>query len=570
MLTDRLAAFLEHYPELALYLTVALGYLIGAVKFRGFGFGPVTGSLIAGIAISQFAKVEIAEVARSIFFLLFLFGIGYSVGPQFLGAMRRQGATTALLGVVMPITGLLTAFLMARLLGFDAGLAAGLVSGGLTESTVIGTASDAIRHLPVTSEARDRLISHIVVADAICYLFGTFGVIWMCGNLGPWLLRIDAKVEAEKLEAEMGHVRAKPNLVHARRRFEMRCYRIGPDSKAVGLTVREAEALVPTVRPFIHRIRRGATILDAGVDTCIAAGDIISVAGRRETIVNLIGRALEEIDDPELLDVTAISLDVMLSGKALTDRSLGEIAQARDEELRGVYLRQLERLGPDGRQSIPLVPELRLERGDIVSLVGPEAVLNRLAARLGAAIRPTDTTDYVVLGLGIFLGGLFGAMVIIPVGDMHIALSTSVGTLLAGLVVGHLHGSRPTFGRIPDAAVSMMTSFGLAAFVAMIGLRAGPVFFEALQRDGLAIFGAGVVVTMTPLLVGLFVGRYVFKINPIVLLGALAGAQTMTAGLAAVQQRSDSPIAVIGYTAAAPFGHILLTISGTVIVWLMA
>jgi putative transport protein len=145
-----------------------------------------------------------------------------------------------------------------------------------------------------------------------------------------------------------------------------------------------------------------------------------------------------------------------------------------------------------------------------------------------------------------------------------------VGTLLAGLVVGHIHASKPTFGRIPDAVVSMMTSFGLAAFVAMIGLRAGPVFFAALARDGLGIFLGGIVVTMMPLFVGLFVGRYVFRINPILLLGALAGAQTMTAGLAAVQQKSGSPIAVVGYTAAAPFGHIFLTIWGTVIVWLMA
>jgi putative transport protein len=161
-------------------------------------------------------------------------------------------------------------------------------------------------------------------------------------------------------------------------------------------------------------------------------------------------------------------------------------------------------------------------------------------------------------------------MIIIPVGTIHIAISTSVGTLLAGLVVGHIHASRPTFGRIPDAVVAMMTSFGLAAFVAMIGLRAGPVFFAALQRNGLGLFFAGMVVTMTPLFVGLLVGRYIFRINPILLLGALAGAQTMTAGLAAVQQKSGSPIAVIGYTAAVPFGHILLTTAGTVIVWLMA
>lgn len=562
--------FLEHYPELALYLAVGVGYAIGAVKFRGFGFGPVTGSLIAGILISQAGVVDIPDVTRSVFFLLFLFGIGYSVGPQFLSAIRNNGASTAVLGILVPLTGLGTAYLVARYLQLDPGYAAGLVSGGLTESTVIGTATDAIRHLPITPEQRNTLIGHIVVADAVCYLFGAFGVIWMCGHLGPWLLRVDIKAEAEKLEIAMGFDRTRPNAVQLRRRFEMRCYRVPEGSPVAGKTVQEAELLIREGRPYIHRIRRGGTIMDAAMDMKILAGDVISIAGRREAIVSVVGPTMEEVDDQELLDITAITVDVMLSGKGLTDRPLGELAQDQSEEYRGIYLSRIARLGPNGRQALPFAADLQLQRGDIVTLVGPEALVERTAQRLGSPMQITDTTDYIVMGLAIFIGGLFGAMVVIPVGDIHIALSTSVGTLLAGLCVGHVHASRPTFGRIPDAVVSMMTSFGLAAFVAMIGLKAGPVFFDALQKDGLSLFLGGIVVTMTPLLVGLYVGRYILRINPVLLLGALAGAQTMTAGLAALQQQSNSSIGVIGYTAAVPFGHILLTIWGTVIVWLMA
>lgn len=565
-----LKTFLEHYPELALYLAVGLGYLIGAVKFRGFGFGPVTGSLVAGILISQVGVVEIPEVTRSVFFLLFLFGIGYSVGPQFLSAIMRDGATTALIGVIVPVTGLATAYVVARFLHLDAGFSAGLVSGGLTESTVIGTATDAIRHLPIAPAERDVLIGHIIVADAVCYLFGAFGVIWMCGHLGPWLLRVDIKAEAEKLEIAMGFDRTKPNAVQLRRRFEMRCYRVAANSLIAGKTVREAEALIHEGRPYIHRIRRGPEIIDAAIDFRIEAGDLVAIAGRREAIVSVVGPTMEEVDDQELLDVNAATVDVMLSGKYLTDRPVGELAQSQSEEFRGIYLSKLARLGPHGRQPLPFAVDLRLQRGDVITLVGPEHLIDRAAARVGVPMTITDTTDYIVLGLAIFIGGLFGAMVIIPVGDIHIALSTSVGTLLAGLGVGHIHASRPTFGRIPDAVVSMMTSFGLAAFVAMIGLRAGPVFFDALQKDGLNLFLGGIAVTMTPLLVGLYVGRYILRINPVILLGALSGAQTMTAGLAALQQRSGSPIGVIGYTTAAPLGHILLTIWGTVIVWLMA
>jgi putative transport protein len=153
---------------------------------------------------------------------------------------------------------------------------------------------------------------------------------------------------------------------------------------------------------------------------------------------------------------------------------------------------------------------------------------------------------------------------------MRISLSTSVGTLLAGLLVGHLRTRFPLFGRIPDAAVSLMTALGLAAFVAMIGLHAGPVFVSAVAEAGIGLLLGGVVVTLTPMIVGLYFGRYVLRMNPVLLLGGLTGAQTMTAGMAAVQERSGSTVAVLGYTPAVPIGHVLLTTWGTVIVNVVA
>jgi putative transport protein len=569
MALEWLGEFLTRYPELALYLAVGLGYAIGSIKIRGFGLGPVTGSLVAGILLGQLGHIETSETARSILFLLFLYGIGYSVGPQFLSALRGDGAKTAALGILVPVVGLATAYAVARTLGFDPGFAAGLMSGGLTESTIIGTATDAIRHLPVPADQRDLLISHIIVADAVCYLFGTFGVIWMCGDLGPRILRIDLKAEAATLEAAMGIKRVKSTIIPGRRQFEIRAYRVPPDGPAVGKTVRETETQARDSRLFIHRIRRGGELLAATPELTLMADDIVAVSGRREVLVNLVGPGRVEVDDAELLDIPSTTLDVYVSNKAIIGRSIAEIAQSKSDWTRGVYLSKLARPGPRGRSEIPIAPGVRLQRGDILSLVGPETSLERIAPNIGTVIPTSESTNYVVLGLAIFLGGLFGTMIVLPVGDIHISLGASVGTLLAGLVTGHVHASRPTFGRIPEPVVSMMISFGLAAFVAMLGMRAGPVFFGALQREGLTLLFAGMVVTMTPQIVGLLVGRYLLNINPILLLGALSGAQTMTAGLAAVQQKSDSSVAVIGYTAAAPFGHILLTIWGTVIVWLM-
>jgi putative transport protein len=176
----------------------------------------------------------------------------------------------------------------------------------------------------------------------------------------------------------------------------------------------------------------------------------------------------------------------------------------------------------------------------------------------------------VTLALGIFTGALIGALIVIPVGSLRIALGTSVGTLIAGLVAGYLHSVRPLFGRIPDGAVALMISLGLAAFVAMIGLSAGPHFVDALRQEGVGLFFGGIVVTTLPLLAGLYFGRYVLRLDPLLLLGGIAGAMTMTAGLAAVQERSGSPVAVLGYSGTVAVGHILLTTWGAVIVGLLS
>ena len=555
--------FLIKYPELAVFLAISIGYLIGGVKLRGFSLGPVTGSLFAGILIGQFADVPISAMAKSLLFLLFLFGIGYSVGPQFLQSLKRDGLRPVVLAVVVCVTGLLTAIVIAKALGLDPGFAAGLVSGALTESPAMGTASEAINALPLPEVERTRLVAHIAVADAVCYVFGAVGVILFCSVVGPKLLGIDLVAEALKLEQELG-ISRKSGVASAWHRFELRAYRIAERAPIAGLSVAAAEAKFPEHRLFIQRARRGEAIIEAAPDLVIGAGDVVAVSGRRETLVEVLGPRAEEVEDRELLDIPVSVVDVLVTSKDLAGRGIEDVA--KENWARSLYLRAVTR----GGQEIPLAPGISVERGDILRLVGPESVVSRAAKQIGVIIAPTKATDFVVLGLAIFLGGLVGVLVTFPIGDMRISLSTSVGTLLAGLVVGHLRTRFPLFGRIPDEAVSLMTALGLAAFVAMIGLHAGPVFVSAVAEAGAGLLFGGMVVTMMPMIVGLYVGHYLLRMNPILLLGGLAGAQTMTAGMAAVQDRSGSPVAVLGYTPAVPIGHILLTTWGTVIVGVIA
>ena len=561
---DVLAATLRTHPEIAVFLAIGLGYWIGRFSVRGVGFGPVTGSLIAGLLVGYAVEVPVADTAKQLLFLLFMFGIGYSAGPGFVRGLRDAGWRWAVLGSVIPLAGLLTAWAMAKLLDLELGYAVGMMSGGLTESPVIGTASEAIRALPIPAEEKSRLIAQIPVADALTYLFGTIGVIVFCGYIGPWLLRVDLRADARRLEAAMGLSREADGVDSGWRMFAMRAYRLEPRHRVVGLPVAEAERSAAPARLFVERIRRDGEVIDAQPETVLRAGDVVAVIAARETMVRLLAGVAEEVHDRRLLDVPVATRDVVLSHASVVGRSVAEL-RAETTAFRGVFLQAIRRAG----RSLPVAPQTRLEQGDVITLHGLAPAVDRIASLAGEPARSPRGADFVALGLAIGAGALAGVLLSLPVAGLHIALGSSVAVLLVGLALGWRNAQHPGFAHIPAAAIEFMKSLGLSAFVAMIGLKAGPVFVDAIREIGLSVFLGGIVVTLVPQFVGLLVGRYLLRIEPLLLLGALAGAQTMTAALAAVQDRSDSPVAVIGYSSTVAFGHILISIGGTVLVWML-
>jgi len=464
----------------------------------------------------------------------------------------------------VPVTGLAASILVAKALRLDPGFAAGLMSGALSQSAAMGTATDAINGLALPEVDRGRFVAHVAVADAVCYIFGYAGVIVFCTVIAPALLKIDLKKEALKLEQELGMSRAKPGLASAWRKFELRAYRLAEGSPLAGLTVAAAEARVPEHRLFILRLRRGECIIEAEPGMSLDEEDVVALSGPRQIIVELVGPRAEEVEDKELLDVPVATADVLLIDRKLAGTTLGEAS--RQDWTRGLYLRALSR----GGQQIPIAAGVVLERGDLLQIVGPEPVVERAAARIGTIIAPSSNIDFVVLGLAIFLGGVIGVLVTFSFGTLKLSLGTGIGTLLAGLLVGHLRTHYPLFGRIPDGAVAFMTSLGLAAFVGLTGIHAGPIFLSALREVGIGLLFGGMVVTLLPQIVGFFFGHYVLRMNPILLLGALTGSQTVTAAMAAVQERSGSPVAVLGYTPAYPVANILLTTWGAIMVLVVA
>jgi putative transport protein len=294
---------------------------------------------------------------------------------------------------------------------------------------------------------------------------------------------------------------------------------------------------------------------------------VLAVSGRRATLVEVLeapGSGLREVDDLELLDLQGDVVDVVITNSTVADRTLRELARA--EAGRGVFLRKLTR----GGVTMAPLPETILNRGDVLTLVGSAANTSRAAEHIGIADRVSDATDMLVVATGIVAGALIGIPAL-HFGSVEIGLSLPVGVLLGGLVCGWLRSVRPRwFGRIPGPTLWIFESIGLTGFVAVVGLNAGPDFVRGLQTSGATLVVAGALTITISLLLGVIVGRWVFKLHPGVLLGVCAGGCTATPALAAVQEVARSSIPSLGYGVAYAVGNVLLAIWGTVIVALLS
>jgi len=563
---DYVIKALQQNPELAIFLALAIGFAIGRVKIGSFSLGTVVGTLFAGVLIGQL-DIKVPALVKTVFFALFLFTTGYKVGPQFFRGLKRDALSQMALTLVLCVTCLLTAYVAAKLLGYDIGTTAGLLAGAFTESTVIGTAGDAINRLAISAEEKTRLLNNIPVAYAVTYLVGTTAVIWFLPTIGPKLMGVNLKEEAQKMQAQVSEgAETQPGIISPSRAFDVRAYRV-VNEKLVNQTVGKLEAMPKDVRVFIQRIRRDGAIIEAEADTMVRLGDVIAVAARGEILVERGTVIGPEVDDKELLDFPVEILDVVLTKKALDGKALKEIAETEPWRtvFRGVFLRKLTRSGAE----MPISMDTKLDRGDLLSLVGAKRDVDRAATALGYADWPTTATDMVFVGTGIFLGGLVG-LATVTVGGLPITLTASGGALIMGLVFGWLRSIFPAFGRIPEAAMWVFDMVGLSVFIAVVGLTAGPSFIAGLQKSGISLVLVGFIAAVLPHAVAILFGRYVLKMNPLILLGACSGAGTMTAALRAVQDEAKSKVPALGYTVPYAVGNIVLTAWGPVIVALMS
>ena len=558
---------LRQHSELAIFLTIAAGFWIGKIKVGQFSLGIVTSVLLVGVLVGQL-NITIEEPVKSVFFLLFLFAIGYKVGPQFFRGLKKDGLPQVEFAVLMCVGCLVITWILALIMGYNAGEAAGLLAGAQTISAVIGVADDTINGLNISTEQKNNMINIIPVAYAVTYIYGTAGSAWVLSSLGPKMLGGLEKVKAacKELEAKMGTSQAdESGFEHARRPVVFRAYTIENDWFGNGKTVEQLESyfISQGKRLFVERMRHNHTIINEILPgQLLQKGDEVVLSGRREFAIGEEDWIGEEVIDPQLLDFPVEVLPVMIHKKPYANRKLEFIR--KQPFMHGVSVRRIKRAGID----IPVFAQTVVDSGDTLELVGLKKEVETAAKQLGYIDRPTNATDMVFVGIGILIGGVIGALAI-HIGGVPISLSTSGGALIAGLVFGWLRSKHPTFGQIPESSLWVLNNVGLNMFIAVVGISAGPSFIQGLKEVGPMLFIIGILATSLPLLLGLILARYVFHFHPALALGCTAGARTTTAALGAIQEAVDSETPSLGYTVTYAVGNTLLIIWGVVIVLLM-
>ncbi len=558
---DEVHHILKSNPEIALFVSLFLGYILGKIKIKGFSLGGVAGSLLVALVLGQLG-VDLPESLKAVCFALFIYSVGFKSGPEFFGGLNRSSFKLVVSATVQSVTGLIIILIVAGVCGFGKGFSVGVGAGALTETAMMGTAGDALSRMGLPGGEVEKLTSQMAIGFAITYVFGTVGVIVFIRSIAPRLMGVDIKKAARELEEQLsegGEVK-RPGYVTPFVPVVARAFLV---DKCAGCTI--AELTKKFDRASVERILRGDEILEALPHVALQAGDIVGLAGLLGPVVaagDLIGH---EVESKEALSFPLSIAKVVITSRNIAGKTLLQVRNvAGEHNVQAVYLASFKRQG----FAMPILPNAEVRRGDIFELAGRPDQVSRAAALLGHAESPGGQSDLAYHALGIVLGTLLGLASVVVAG-IPITLGVGGGVLVSGLCFGWAHTRYPVFGALPQPAQWILSEFGLSAFVAVIGLSAGPKALAAIHEHGFSLLIAGVFITVIPLLVALYFGRFILKLHPVILLGALCGGQTVAASLSAANEEADSITPVLGFTVTYAIANVLLAIWGPIIVALV-
>jgi aspartate-alanine antiporter len=551
---------LKEHPELALFLCLALGHLVGKLRVGPLALGGICGTLIVSLLMGAWAGVQVSGDVKNVFFALFIFALGYMAGPQFFAHLNRRSLRFFALCLIEVVSVLGIAYGLAKVFDLDVGTASGILAGAATESAVVGTATEAIGKLGDLSPAQiTQYQGHVATAYTVCYLFGLITIVLYTSQIMPRMMGIDLADASRALWEKM---RGGGNGLEADERAALpglvgRTYLV---THADGRTVGELEASLEG-RVTVEAVKRGSQVIASAPGLRLTLSDLVLVVGRRANAIGagrLIGPETPGIPG---LDTPLVSRQVAVTDKGTDGLTIDQLQQQHPEFVKdGVYVTELLR----GDQRLPANGDTVVHRGDVLTLVGARAGLSKLVAKIGALVK-NDATDFIYLGLGIVVGSLIG-QIVLTAGDIPMSLGTGGGCLISGLLFGWFRSRSQTFGAFPPQAASTIKDMGLALFIACTGLVSGPQAWPLLKEYGALLPFAGIAMVLVPATLSLIVGRKLLKIEKPLLIGAIAGQQCSTPAITAITQTANSSVPMLGYTITYTLSNFLLPLTGPLLV----
>ena len=559
-LSHWIMAGLKSSPEILLFLSLSLGYLIGNIRIGKFQLGGVAGSLLVAVGFSLLG-VTIDAGVKAVLFALFIYAVGFESGPQFFRSLGVKTLREIFLALFIAIAGLITVLVLAKIFHLDKGLAAGLAAGGLTQSAIMGTASDALNQLGLMPEKLSRYQSNITIGYAVTYIFGSLGAIIVCVNILPKIMGRDIRDDAMKAQAEQlnGSVVLGSNQHLALSDITGRLYQVNHLMKQ---SVAQIEKKYDGIS--IERIKRGRKIIEVSSETTLKLKDIVLVVGHRNAILKASSQFGTELNSASGMDFVMNTQDVEMRNTQYVGQSLTKVLSS-DEVMKfkhGIYLLEIHRDG----ESLPLTGDIHLQLGDVITIYGADSDLKRVVDRIGAPITKSGKTDWIFHGLGLVVGLIIG-LIVLRIGEIPVTLGAGGGALLSGLLFGWYRSRHQTIGNIPSGALQLLKDFGLAGFVVVIGLSSGLEAINTIKQQGLSLFLIGIVVTLLPMILAIYFGKYVLGYqNAAVFAGALAGARSANPAFGEVLNKAGNATPTNSFVITYALANVFLTLLGPLVI----
>jgi len=552
--------FLADNPYILLFFTVGMAVFVGKFAVKGYGLGMVAAAVVVGAALATWAstygvKLQLDNFAKSLFYYLFMYGVGLRVGPAFFNSLKKDGITFTILAVVCSVLGLALVVLMTNLLSLPAGSAGGILAGSQTMSAAIGTAEMAVEQgaykLPAGTTS-EQVSGMIALGYGVTYIWGTVGIILICKYLPRWW-GVDARKAAREYEKAHGVRNVDDAALSGYRGGGLRAYRLENTSTA-GQSIGEFRRKFPQYR--IVNVRRGDEALGASPEVVLQAGDVVALGGRLQDLTANLGLLGSEVDDPQALNVPLDQAEILVTAKSFDGQPLKTLAT---EEFAGqLQVTRLERSG----EPIPVGAETDLKRLDVIFVTGLKSAVDKAAGLLGKVARPSTSTDLLTLSAGMVLGLLIGK-INVPIGDFSVGLGNAGGLLLSGILVSSVVSRLRFFGSTPNAARNILEDLGLVTFIAIVGINAGATLLDQLTGAiAVKIFLAGFVASTVPPFVTWAIGYHFFKINPAVLMGGVAGSRSHSGPAREAAKEIDSTVPWVGFPVGYAVSGVLYTVFG--------